>query len=436
MDKAGVSRVVATVMCGLVWAVGGVSWPSENDAEGWVYPRPTGPHPVGTRYLFLEDEERPDPYSEDSNDHRWISTKVWYPAAPVPEAQPAPFGDDEFSKSLVDAGFFDRRFLDEVALKPSASYLDAPIASTGAPWPILIYSSSGVMTANVFLFEELASHGYIVLAVGHPYWCEFYFDGNGEMFHFDKSNSYYTEMWKEENSEAVIETKEAITRSADDEQRIVLYKKLNKLMPTEVADLFHWQADMDFLVDELEGLNSAGGPYRGKLDTTRIGILGYSKGGALAGQVCATSDRVKAGANLGGFVFGGLVDNDLGKPFMTLEHVETWCAQCQPVGLPFFKRSKSDAYMIQITGANHATFTDLPVLKDYILADGVVGPLDGEWSAAIVRSYLLAFFDTYVKGLPTPQILKDEPSPFEEVRFIRHIRSTDSQRTNRSKLYR
>jgi len=104
-------------------------------------------------------------------------------------------------------------------------------------------------------------------------------------------------MWKEENSAEVIATKELITRSTDDEQQMMLYRKLNQLMPTEMSDLPHWQQDIDFLIDELEVPHSRKGPYRGRLDTKRIGILGYSRGGVLAGRVCATSDRVRAGAD-------------------------------------------------------------------------------------------------------------------------------------------
>jgi hypothetical protein len=427
MGKVYVSRIVMAVMCMLIWwpAVSIASEPDEAGAKGWIYPRPTGPFPVGSRYLFLEDPERQDPYSENPKDRRWISTKVWYPAVPGPNAQPAPFGDDQFSRTMVEAGFFDARFLDEVALQQSASYPDAPVGEQDAPWPVLIFSSSGVMTANVFLFEEFASHGYFVVVVGHPYWCEFYFDGQGEMFHFDKNNRFYVEMWKEERSEAVIKTKEAITRSTDDEERMTLFGRLNELMPTEVADLAHWQADIDFVLDELTRLNTVDGPLRHKIDVQRVGILGYSKGGALAGQVCATSGRVKAGANLGGFMFGGLVEHDLAKPFVILEHIEPWCRECQPVNLSFLNRSLSDAYMIQIGGANHATFTDLPILKDYILADGILSPLDGKWSATVVRSYLVAFFDTYVKGEPRARLLEEQRSPFEQVRFIRHVESTD-----------
>jgi len=38
----------------------------------------------------------------------------------------------------------------------------------------------------------------IVLAMRHPYWGEFYFDGEGRLFCFDKSNKYYTAMWIED----------------------------------------------------------------------------------------------------------------------------------------------------------------------------------------------------------------------------------------------
>jgi hypothetical protein len=420
MRRAFLSTVTAVILGGLCGVTGACQGTSPDvTAGGFEYPRPTGENPVGTRYLFLEDPDRLDGYSEDPDDHRWISVVAWYPAAPAPGSEPVPFSDDEFSRSMVDGGFLRSEYLTDVALRPSASFQDAPIATKGAPWPILIFSSSGVMTANVFLFEELASHGYAVFAVGHPYWCEFYFDGQGEMFHFDKNNPYYTSMWEEERAGPTEETKERITRSTDAGEKLELFEELNRLMPTEVADLVLWQEDIEFLLDQLAALNDQEGPYRGALNTGRVGVMGYSKGGALAGQVCATSNRVLAGVNLGGFAFGGLVENDLVKPFMTLEHIEPWCHECPPISLPFFQRSSSDSYLLQIDGANHATFTDLPLLRDYIVPEGVVSPLDGETSAAIINSYLLAFFDTYVKGLPRSPILDQMPSHFDEVRFMK-----------------
>jgi hypothetical protein len=385
--------------------------------EGFDYPYPKGRFQVGTRYLFLEDSTRPDKCSDAPDDHRWISVMAFYPAAPRRGAKPVPYGDDEFNRSMVKGGFLDSTYINEVALQPSASFQDAPFESSGAPWPILIFSSSGVMTANVFLCEELASQGYVVLVVGHPYWCEFYFDEEGDLFYFDKTNKYYTAMWEEEDATLTKETKERITRATDGTEKFAVYKELNDIMPTEVADLALWQEDIDFLIDKLIELNRDEGPYRDRLDTERIGIMGYSKGGALAGQVCATSDRVLAGANFDGFMFGGVVDNDLSKPFMIFGQIVSWCQDCPSINLPFFQRARTDAYLVEIADANHATFTDLPLLRRYILPDGILSPLDGKKSATIIKTYLLAFFDTYVRGYARSPILDETPSQFEEVKF-------------------
>lgn len=418
MRRVALPIVMVAAVASLCLATETVEKGSAGEAgKGFDYPRPTGKFQVGTAHLFLEDPARLDAFSDAPDDHRWISVKVWYPAFPPPGSEPAPFGDDAFSRAMVEAGFFDASFLAEVASKPSASFPNVPFAAHGGPWPILIYSSSGVMTANVFLSEELASHGYVVLAVGHPYWCEFYFDGEGKLFFLDKSNSHYTALWAEENAAATVETKERITRSTHAEEKLALFRMLNQMMPTEVADLTLWQGDIEFLIDQLVKLNQDKGLYRGQLDTDRIGIMGYSKGGALAGQFCATSARVRAGVNLGGFMFGGVVENDLDKPFMTLSHVEPWCRECPPINLPFFVRSKSDAYLLDIDGGNHATFTDIPFLRAYIVPEGFVSPLDEKTSASIINSYLLAFFDTYVKGLPRAPILNEVPSRFDAVRF-------------------
>ena len=50
--------------------------------------------------------------------------------------------------------------------------------------------------------------------------------------------------------------------------------------------------------------------------------------------------------------------------------------------------------------------------------DDVVTALDGRRSALLVSSYLLAFFDSYVKGLPRAPLLDEIPSRYEEVRFF------------------
>jgi hypothetical protein len=397
-------------------AVGGDATVS-GAPEGFQYPPPTGPFRVGADYLLLEDSARLDTYSDAPDDHRWISLRLWYPASPDPGATPDAYGYADFDRWMVESGYFDPKYIADVGERPSASFRNAPPDPRDAPWPIVIYSPSAFMNNNIFLCEELASHGYFVVTIGHPYWCEFYLDGEGKLFHFDKSNAYYTAMWDEEGSLPVIETKEGITRATDGSDKLKLYRKLNEIMPTEVADLDHWHEDIDFLIDQLIEMNRGDGPYADKLDTDRIGIIGYSKGGALAGQICATSDRVRAGINLDGFMFGGVVDSDLAKPFMIFGQIISWCQDCPSINLPFFQRARSDAYLVEIWDANHSTFTDLPLLREYIVPDDMLTSLDGERSALIIESYVLAFFDAYVRGHPKSSILEEVPSRFDEVRY-------------------
>ena len=71
---------------------------------------------------------------------------------------------------------------------------------TGAPFPVITYSMSGLMSSHMTLFEELASHGYVVLCIGHPYWNPFVYGSGGEALPFDRQNEHYKVWWAEADS--------------------------------------------------------------------------------------------------------------------------------------------------------------------------------------------------------------------------------------------
>jgi hypothetical protein len=58
-----------------------------------------------------------------------------------------------------------------IELISTHSIKDAPVADSAEPFSVLIFSSghTGLLSQNTILFEDLASHGYIVRSVGHPY---------------------------------------------------------------------------------------------------------------------------------------------------------------------------------------------------------------------------------------------------------------------------
>jgi hypothetical protein len=385
-----------------------------------VRPKPTGPYEVGSRYFYLTDKTRPDLISPDPNDYRSISLQAWYPAEPGPDDQLIVPNDRRLIEGYVQEGALDPTILAEWAMEPTHSFLKAKPAKAKTPFPVILYSSSGVMNANTFLSEELASHGYVVFSIGHPYWCEFYFDAEGKTTPLDKNNEYYKKLWEEEGSWQVLKIKKEITLAKKLEDRMDLYKDLNQAMPTEASDLRLWGEDIDFVVNKLKEMNSNTDFFKGIMDVNRIGVMGYSKGGAAAGQYCLTADdRCKAGINLGGFMFADIVEKNLKKPFMIMEHIEPWAPNGLPIGELFIERAESSAYIIAIKDALHGNFCDMTLAKKYIKAEGIVGSIDGEKFLKIMEYYVRAFFDKYVKCVPSA-VIKDLSAIYPEVYFKSH----------------
>jgi DNA-binding PadR family transcriptional regulator len=75
-----------------------------------------------------------------------------------------------------------------------------------------------------------------------------------------------------------------------------------------------------FAVDELERLNASGpsGRFFGRLDMQRIGVFGYSLGGATALQFCHDDSRCKASIDVDGAPLGSVIREDLSLPVLFL----------------------------------------------------------------------------------------------------------------------
>jgi len=378
-------------------------------------PEPTGSYAVGTRYFYWVDQGRPDTYTPDPDDYREVSVQVWYPAELTGDEEPIPYMRKEAGRTF--ARFLDLPFLlfDHFALVRTHAYLNAGVAQTETPFPAITYSTSGLMSSHMALFEELASHGYVVLCIGHPYWNPFVYGADGEVLPFDGQNEYYKAWWAEENHTAGKEAKEQITVAKTTEEQERAQRWHNQLKPVAISDLRKWAEDIGFVLDELEKLNSGSGFLAGTLDLERVGIMGFSKGGAATGQFCATDERCKAGINLTGFMYGDILDIDLTQPFLFMSQEETWCRDCYVNDL-YYKRAESSAYQMKIRGSRHASFGDPCLWGGVLQSFGEGATIDGERMAKIQNVYTLAFFDKHLKGLAAP--LLDGPSAdYPEVVF-------------------
>lgn len=283
-------------------------------------------------------------------------------------------------------------------------------------YPLVLYSPSGDMIQNTGLFQELASQGYIVMSVGHPYWNAFSYGPEGQVVPFDNQNAYYQSMWDEEGSEEVNAMKEAVTTAPDLLKKREAQKILNSSMPLEVADIRLWAQDLSFLIDQLGKTDQDHSWLSKHIDSERIGVIGFSKGGAAAGQFAVSDPRCSAGVNLSGFMFGDATDSLYSCPFMIMENLEEWCSDCKPICEVFYQNGLSDAFMVRIKGAHHGNFSDWSLVGGFLKLIGITGPINGHRFLEIQNNYVGSFFDRYLRNREAP--LLDRPDEnYIEVEF-------------------
>lgn len=110
----------------------------------------------------------------------------------------------------------------------------------------------------MYQLEELASHGYLVIAIDYAY---------------EAAASVYPD-----GRVAVSKTDPNLTSNTQYETHIPL-----------------WTSDAAFVLNQVEKLNQkdTAGRFTGRIDLERIGMLGHSFGGAVTVQMLKNDPRVK-----------------------------------------------------------------------------------------------------------------------------------------------
>jgi predicted dienelactone hydrolase len=377
-------------------------------------PKPTGPHAVGTQYFYLTDTDRPDEFTSTPDDFREISVQIWYPANLTGDEKRIPYMSKEAAKAFTTPDLPDF-LMGHLTLVKTHAYLNAAISPEEAPYPVVTYSTSGLMSSHMSLFEEIASHGYVVVCIGHPYWNPFAYGANGEVITFENQAEYYEDWWNEANSPAVIEAQNEISLAKTTAAEEIAHSKHNEVMPIALADIRSWAEDIGFVLDQLEQMNQGKNSLENTLDLERVGVMGFSKGGAATGQFCVTDDRCKAGINFTGFMYGDILNLNLSVPFFFMNEEELWCPKCYVNNL-FYQWAESDAYQMKIKGARHASFGDLGLFGFLFRMANGRADIEGNRMIYIQNVFTSAFFDRYLKGLPAP-LLDDPTADFPELIF-------------------
>jgi predicted dienelactone hydrolase len=358
-------------------------------------PHLTGTYNVGTVSYHWIDSSREEHFTEDPSDRREIMVQFWYPAEIAPGAKPAPYLSNVNVAGPVLARSLDLPsfLVDHIGLVRSRSFPTSPVAKTQPRYPVLIFSHGlgGVRMQNTYQVEELAGHGYIVVAIDHTYDCSVTVLPDNR----------------------ILLSRAKVPQDASNEE-----KERARVKWVEIR-----AADARYVLDELEKLNAGdpNGLFTNRLDLERVGILGHSLGGATTGLACSLDSRFKAGINMDGTLRGSVIETGINQPFMFMNGEERWGS---PTEHERFVRNmntvcsnlKNGGYKLTIKGTAHYNFSDLPIMTPLHSLTKGTGPIDGERGLRIITDYSLAFFDKHLNNRDAP-LLDGSSSNYPEVLF-------------------
>jgi predicted dienelactone hydrolase len=376
-------------------------------------PEPTGPYAVGTTYLHFVDNQRPETLTDDPNDFRTFTGRMWYPAERPESAKPVEYRDYQPSIDLISAGGPPEFIFSHFHLLTSNSYLDAPISSHESSYPVLVFSIEFLTLYEDYqiVAEEFASQGCIVLILDTPYEWQGVRQPDGSIVSYSQDHA---EAYRQHDDRIVPWWERFWDDNTSAEERNAIARQMLESETFMDTALRIRVADIQFAVDELDRLN-AGDPatmVAGKLDLSRLGIAGHSMGGAVAGQTCLVDDRFKACANLDGFQWGDVANGEVHQPFMIL-----YSEQFRGGSDFILDNLVNDTYMLTIEGSKHMNFQDMAVVMPGTKMIGMTGSISAQRMFQITNNYLLAFFGKYLNGEDAPLLAGPSPD-YPEVEFV------------------
>jgi predicted dienelactone hydrolase len=390
-------------------------------APPFVLPAPTGPHPVGSTGWHVVDSSRPEMFSPSGEPHQ-VEVQAWYPAADR-GARPAPY-----LHAMAEAQSFAHLMrqptvFDELAPVQTHATLEAtPRGTPATRFPVLVFQHgyTGLPSSHTALAEDLASRGYAVLSIVHPYeaTASTLADGRVVTFLGEKGTmrQQILDVLNEWGPESDTMTK--VTAAADyAEKEKLLRGYLAALRKTDDV-VRRWVLDTKLVLDRLPK-TGPGSALAAKLDLARAGFLGHSMGGVASGQFCVEDRRCRAGLNLDGIPqYGTMIDTPMPAPFLMV-----YSGRAGRLGASdlIYKRSAARYYRVDVRDTLHLDFTDMNLWPGPLRGRGAFGAMPPERAADITRMIVREYFDQELLGKASPLLSGETRLP--EVTVTRSARS-------------
>ena len=385
------------------------------------FPPPTGPHDIGTLTYHWVDAARSDVFAADPQARRELMAQIWYPAKRNPSAARAAYMPDADAVTAAFARIHDKPAFVFGHLKYVTTHAmaSAPVAgdSTRFPVPIFLEGVNGFRQMNTFQVQELVSHGYIVVALDQP--------GVAAAVAFLDG--------RQVAGLTLAQLHPAIDRSYMPESPDKGAPLLNGRVLKDGSIVPHLAQDVSFTLDRLAELNQAD-PNRiltGRLDLQRVGTFGVSLGGIVVGEACRMAPRLRACLVMDAPMPTAVVKAGLQQPSMWITRdaatmrlerqraggwTEAQIEAHQTTMRAVYDGLRGAGYFVQVLGAFHSNFTDIPNWTPLASRLDLSGPINAQRAHDIVDAYPLAFFDRHLLGRPA-KLLDGPAGQYHEVRF-------------------
>ncbi len=266
-----------------------------------------------------------------------------------------------------------------------------PDIDTEEKFPLVIFSHGafGFRMSNYSTFAELASNGYVVCSIDHP---------------------YHAFLTKQTDGKAITVSpsflQEVKQINASDATEDYIYSTTKEWMKLRTAD-------MNFVIDMVAQLVNA--PDKEDVfqhtDLTKLGVMGHSLGGATAVAIGRQRTDVDAVIDIDGTMLGEELSYENGAyqfnqspypcPLLaidTTDHYQAGLAYGDQYVNNVALANALDGREIHFDHAGHLNFTDLPFFSPTLAAMLGTGKIDRTYCITTMNDVILNYYDYYLKG--------------------------------------
>ncbi|KZL65453.1 PAF acetylhydrolase family protein [Colletotrichum tofieldiae] len=343
-----------------------IIWALASATQAVLVSPPTGPYAVSMSVQGLTDNARLDPYAPKDDPHsRRVMISTFLPVdegkTPCSGRERVPYMTPLVAKAYDELGTavglpngtfsaFEMEFCQTRKCSCQRSRSKFPLVLFSPGWgnPRLLYGA---------MAREVASHGFTVITIDHPY--------DPSFVEFPDGTVYQAVSLDTDNTTEL----ESLTQVRAEDTSFVLSYFYKNPMPG--------------------------------VDFDRTIMFGHSLGGATAAAAMLTDSRIRGGINFDGKLLNPVLEAGLDGPFALVGrpgHVEE-----DPTWNEFYAGLRGPSALLSVSGTTHASFTDFPTLISSLnltlpeatksLLEAELGTMKYERIGPVVAGIVKAFAD-------------------------------------------